>query len=118
VGKSSEDVGRGAEDEPQVNDHKSVGRKVSGMVEAVPRSVGVSWSSGSYSVKSTAEDEPDVGRRTKDESGIGRWTGVSPYSKGSGTEELCKGSEMNGTKLLHEPPGTKSWCECPEETKS
>jgi hypothetical protein len=60
VGRGAEDVGRGAEDEPQVNDHKSVGRKVSGMVEAVPRSVGVSWSSGSYSVKSTAEDEPKM----------------------------------------------------------
>jgi hypothetical protein len=43
------------------DDHKSMGRKVSGMVEAVPRSVGVSWSSGSYSVKSTAKDEADVG---------------------------------------------------------
>ena len=30
----------------------------------VPQSVGVSWSSSSYSIKSTAEGEPDVGRRT------------------------------------------------------
>ncbi len=31
--------------------------------------MGVSWSSGSCSVKSTAEDEPDVGRPAEVESG-------------------------------------------------
>ena len=48
--------------------HKSVGQKLPSMVKVVPRSVGVSWSSGSYPIKSTEEDKPVGGRQAEGES--------------------------------------------------